>query len=161
MWLLLVIAVALLWLIGRMQGNGASQQQSGLTEADMSKPLELFTQAWGRAEGYDVPGSLAQRNNNPGNLKGDYYHGVIGVDSHGFAIFDSPDSGFAAAQSYVQRNAANNPGWTIQNFFAKVLGNLSGQPVNNEQGNSNQEADTVASILGVPSDSNLSDYIGG
>jgi hypothetical protein len=156
---LLVIAGFLLWLyIGNQGGKPAS---GGSFEDQMSgsDALTKFVEGWANAEGYNVSGSLAQRNNNPVNLKGDW-PGATGHDQYGFAIFDSPESGFAAAQTYVNQNAASHPLWTLQNFFAKVLGNLQGQPVDNDQGNSDQEAANVASYLGVSPDTTVSDYLG-
>lgn len=160
MWLLLIIAVVLLLVFHRRQSGGAAPGPQ-YAPAASSNPLDLFTAGWANAEGYNVAGSRAQRNNNPVNLVGGNYTGVIGQDAQGFDIFDSAESGWAAARGYVQRNASNNPGWNFQNFFGKVLGNLLGQPVDNSQGNSNQEAANVADYIGVPADTNLSDYLGG
>lgn len=165
MLLLLILIVALLWLAGAGQSNDstspASPPPTSPAGSDVSSynPLTQLTNAWANAEGWNVAGSLAQRNNNPVNLKGDW-PGVVGHTEQGFAIFDSPDSGFAAAQNYVQRNATAHPGWTLQNFFAKVLGSLSGTPVNDAQGISDQEASNVASYLGIPSNTVLSQYLG-
>lgn len=158
MFLLLVLVVALLWLIGQAQGNPS---QSAQGEGQTSNALQSFTQAWANAEGWNVSGSRARRNNNPANLVGGDYIGVTGQDSQGFDQFDTASDGWAAAEGYVTQNAFTHPGWSFKNFFAKVLGNLSGTPVNNDQGNSDQEATNVASYLGVPSDTNLNDYIGG
>ena len=77
----------------------------------------------------------------------------------GFAIFGSSVDGWNAAQSYVQRNASQHPDWTFQNFFAKVLGSLSGTPVNNDQGNSNAEAKFVADYSGVDPSTDVSSYL--
>ena len=161
MWLLLILAVALILVLNRKQGGGASQGSPQYTPAASSNPLDLFTAGWANAEGYNVAGSRAQRNNNPVNLVGGNYTGVIGQDAQGFDIFDSAESGWAAARGYVQRNANSNPGWSFQNFFGKVLGNLLGQPVDNSQGNSDQEAANVAGYIGVAPDTNLNDYLGG
>lgn len=129
------------------------------TDTASYDPIDSIVAGWARFEGYFQPGSLASRNNNPGNLKGDY-PGVIGHTPQGFAIFGSSVDGWNAAQGYVERNAAQHPDWTFQNFFAKVLGSLSGTPVNNDQGNSNNEAQFVADYSGVDPSTQVSSYLG-
>ena len=123
-------------------------------------PFDDLAVAWAQAEGWDQPGSLAQRDNNPVNLKG-HWAGQVGSTSQGFAVFSDSGYGFDAADSYLEKQAAAHPDWTLRNLFAKILGNLSGQPVNNEQGNSDQEAANVANYLGISPDVTLRDYGGG
>ena len=61
-----------------------------------------------------------------------------------------PLSDLARQKLREQQQAQEHPDWTLRQFFAKVLGSLSGQDVNNDQGNSAAEADYVASQLGMP-----------
>jgi hypothetical protein len=58
--------------------------------------LQDLANAMAQMEGANVSGSLAQRNNNPGNLKFANQAGAIGQDANGFAIFDSLADGQAA-----------------------------------------------------------------
>jgi hypothetical protein len=164
--LLTIVAAGLLaWLYlkGRAQASNSSQvtmpaAQPG-TDLTAYDPLDDLAVAWANAEGWNKSGSLAQRNLNPVNLKG-AWPGQVGTTPQGFAIFPDQSYGFAAAESYLQKQAAEHPDWTLRQLFAKILGNLSGQPVNNSQGNSDEEAANVASYLGISPDTTLSSYTG-
>jgi hypothetical protein len=60
-------------------------------------------------EGFQISGSVAQRNNNPGNLQFGSFaqkYGANGADGSGFARFDSPDAGFTATDALVSSYAA-------------------------------------------------------
>ena len=166
--LTVLIAVAIaLWIVRGLLSTGSSPAASvtppagvaGTNFADYG-PLDSITQAWAQFEGWNKPGSLAQQNNNPVNIKGNW-PGVVGHTPNGLAIFSDSSLGFAAAQSWIQRQAQEHPDWSLRQLFAKVLGSLNGEDVNNEQGNSVNEADYVASRLGVPDSTNFSSYIGG
>lgn len=133
-------------------GDGTSYSDYG--------PLDALTEAWAHFEGWDKPGSIAQRNNNPVNIKGSW-DGVVGHTPSGFATFSDPSFGWGAAESYVQDQAQQHPDWSIRQLFGKILGSLSGDDVNNDQGNSVAEANYVAGQIGVPSSTNLSTLIGG
>lgn len=165
--LLLLIAAAIVVLLQRIRpataiNSPASSptppgEDAGTSYSDYG-PLDAFTEAWAHFEGADQPGSIAQRYNNPVNIKGSWT-GVTGHTPAGIAEFSDPSFGWGAAESYVQEQAQEHPDWSIRQFFAKVLGSLSGQDVNNDQGNSVNESDYVASQLGVPSSANLAAYI--
>jgi hypothetical protein len=166
---LIVIAVAafLAWAFirGQARSSGGDGQQAQLAPPSTGEavsdydPFGDLAVAWANAEGWNKSGSLAQRNANPVNLKGSW-PGQVGSTSEGFAIFSDEAYGFDAAESYLQKQAAEHPDWTLRQLFAKILGNLNGQPVNNEQGNSNQEAETVAGYLGIPADTTLETFMG-
>ena len=154
-----VAFVAWLFLKGRAaSGEPATPAVDTSAHVDSYNPFNDLAAAWANAEGWNVPGSLAQRNNNPVNLTGTGWPGQIGTDKRGFAIFSDVGSGFGSAQLYLQQQAAAHPAWTLRNLFAKILGNLSGQPVNNDQGNSNVEAQNVANYLGISPDMTLESY---
>lgn len=66
-------------------------------------------------EGFYTPGTIANRNNNPGNLR--YAGNQVGQEStvNGkFATFATPDDGWMALQSYIQSKA--NSGQTLRDF---------------------------------------------
>lgn len=63
--------------------------------------LTSIATAIGNFEGVNVANSLAQRNNNPGNLKYAGQSGAIGQDANGFAIFDTQSDGQAALLSQL------------------------------------------------------------
>jgi hypothetical protein len=158
--LLLVIAAVLLWHFSRQsQGGGVAGSSSPTSNPVDDNPLDNLTEAWARWEGYYKQGSVAQRNNNPMNVKGNW-PGVVGHTASGIAIFDDPGDGWDAGSAWVKKQAAQHPDWSFSNLFGKVLGDLNGNPVNNEQGDSEAEASYVANYLGVPVASEVADYLG-
>ncbi len=160
-----LIAVAVVWALVRALAaapvdRGDEEIEGGEPmPIDTNNPLGSLADAWARAEGFYQSGSLAQRSNNPVNIKGTW-DGVTGHTPSGIAVFDTPDSGFSAAQSWLARQAQEHPTWTLYQLFAKVLGSVDGTPVDNAQGNSNQEAENVASFLGVPASTPVSSFLG-
>lgn len=89
-----------------------------------------------RMEGYQVAGSLAQRNNNPGNLRAGA--GQVGT-ANGFAVFATPEAGWAALDRQIALDAGR--GLTLQQFIYKYA-----PPSEN---NSAAYLDFVAKNLGV------------
>jgi hypothetical protein len=83
-------------------------QRTGL--GDLTSSL---ANAIAQFEGYNVPNSVAQRNNNPGNLRSG--PGQIGTDSNGYAIFPDAQTGFAALDNQVNLNISR--GLTLQQFI--------------------------------------------
>jgi len=78
----------------------------------------ILATAMARQEGYGVSGSVAQRNNNPGNLMsppGGTWAGQVGVDSKGFAVFSSADAGWTALDKDISANAD----LSLSQFIAK------------------------------------------
>lgn len=67
-------------------------------------------------EGY-YPGSVAYRNNNPGNLKYAGQPGAVGVDPAGFAIFPDYATGYQALLNQISLDASR--GLTFSQFTAK------------------------------------------
>lgn len=65
-------------------------------------------------EGWSVSGSLAQRNNNPGNIR---YVGQAGatLGDGGFAKYPSSDAGFNALTTLINKRA--NQGMTLSSFI--------------------------------------------
>jgi hypothetical protein len=164
---LIIVAGLLAWLYAKSRAGGDAADQTATpvspaptTPASGFDPWSDLAVAWAHAEGWDQPNSLARRNANPVNIKGNW-PGQVGSTPQGFAVFSDEAYGFDAAESYLQQQAETHPDWTLRNLFAKVLGNPSGQPVNNDQGNSDQEAQNVANYLGIPVDDTLANYMGG
>ena len=62
-----------------------------------------FAHAIAHAEGYNVPHSIPQRCNNPGDLKGAAFPGQIGVCKGGHARFRTADAGWAALYGQVEK----------------------------------------------------------
>lgn len=73
--------------------------------------------AIGKMEGANVPGSVAARNNNPGNLRYVGQTGAIGQDAQGFAVFPDLSTGQAALNAQI--NLDSSRGLTLGQFIAK------------------------------------------
>lgn len=74
--------------------------------------------------------TLAQRNNNPLNIKGTGWEGQIGTDKLGHAIFSSPDYGVRAAalvlRSYNKKHGIQSV-QAIVNRFCRTKGGIKKQ----------------------------------
>lgn len=62
--------------------------------------IQRIAHAIATAEGFFVPGSRPNRNNNPGDLKGNYAGTAVGNDA-GFDVYATPDDGWAALYRQV------------------------------------------------------------
>ncbi len=74
--------------------------------------IDCFATFVATEEGFFKPGSLPQRHNNPGDLTrwGDW------PIQDGYVVFDTPDAGWKALRSQIQKNIAR--GLTFFTFFA-------------------------------------------
>lgn len=117
--------------------------------------VDNLAQAIARYEGYYSTGSVAQRNNNPGNLRSWGNNPVVG----GFAQFPTAETGWVALRSQVQRNI--DRGLTLDEFFAGKPGTYSGYAPSADNNRPLTYAATVANWLGISPGVQLSDAIGG
>lgn len=78
--------------------------------------IQDLANAISKMEGWSVPNSLAQRNNNPGNLR---YVGQSGatIGQGGFAAFPTPDAGMQALIDQINLDASR--GATLSSFINK------------------------------------------
>ena len=172
MWLIFIAAiVGLLWLLGGGAslnlGGGASSDGGSSDTGDSSSSsgsgdsmLRKLAQAIYDFEG-SGPNTVATRNNNPGNMKppdgsSNYWSGQVGVDSRGFAIFDSLDDGFTALMGDLKHKINLHPDWTLEGLFNVWLG--SGDPNKAplaREGNAVNYAKSVAAKLGASINSTL------
>lgn len=78
--------------------------------------LVALAKSIAQLEGYNKPGTLAQRHNNPGNLR---YVGQSGAvkGKGGFAVFRTPQDGFTALHNQILLDAGR--GLTLQQFVYK------------------------------------------
>ena len=63
-----------------------------------------FIEAIGRQEGVLIPGSKAQRRNNPGNIEEGKFaqaHGALPPDGDRFAAWATPEAGYAAMRELL------------------------------------------------------------
>lgn len=104
--------------------------------------LDTISATIQQVEGY-YPGSLAYRNNNPGNLVyTSYYASAYGATpgAGGYAAFPDYATGYAAMQHQIQVDAAR--GDSISDLTYSWLGSGQG-------GNATAYATSIASALGV------------
>jgi hypothetical protein len=101
-----------------------------------------------RMEGYNIPGSVAQRNNNPGNLRA--APNCAGKDASGYCIFSGPALGWQDLYRQIQLNI--NRGLTMNEFFAGKPGVYAGYAPSADNNRPYQYAAFVAAQAGVPVD---------
>lgn len=106
--------------------------------------IEQFAQAIATMEGYFKAGSIAQRNNNPGNLRSWGSRPVV----NGYAYFDTPDQGWAALRRQIELNISR--GLTLQEFFGGKSNVYAGYAPAADKNNPTGYAAFVAGRLGVP-----------
>jgi len=121
-----------------------------------------FIQTWAQAiaqfEGFNTAGTVAARNNNPGNLKFAGQAGATGQDSSGFAIFPSTAAGWQALYNQLSAYVSEFPGFSLLQIMAHYLGQPT--PTTNSQGNAFTYASFVASALGVDPSTTLAALAG-
>mgnify|MGYP003394444781 FL=1 len=81
---------------------------------------DSISQAIATMEGFFKAGSVAQRNNNPGNLRSWGNRPT----ANGYAVFESPDAGWAALNQQVNLNIGR--GLSLYDFFAGKPGVYGG-----------------------------------
>jgi len=82
--------------------------------------VESIAQAIAKQEGFYVTGSIAQRNNNPGNLRSWGSNPIVS----GYAKFPTVKDGWRALYRQVELNISR--GLTLQEFFAGKPGVYGG-----------------------------------
>jgi len=106
---------------------------------DLARAIATF-------EGYFQPGTIAQRNNNPGNLR---RWGNLPVRD-GYAVFPTPEAGWEALRRQVELNVAR--GLSLREFFAGKPGVYPGYAPSSDANDPERYAEFVASRIGVPAD---------
>lgn len=97
------------------------------------RSIEVMARAIMEFEGY-FPGSLSQRNNNPGNLIYAGQTGAIGKDDRGFAIFEDFAAGWNALVNQLKLAFENksrfyNSSMTLLDFFRSYAPRRTDNPV--------------------------------
>lgn len=120
-----------------------------------SQFVDTWKQAIARVEGYDIAGSVAQRNNNPGNIKGS---GDLGTDERGFAKYSKPELGWAALEKDLNAKIAMYPNYTLIQIMDRYLGGSDpNNPMITNQGNPFSYAKSIADAAGVDPTAKLGD----
>jgi hypothetical protein len=114
--------------------------------------IQDLMNAIAQMEGYNVPGSIAQRYNNPGNLRyAPTESGSANTASGTFATFDTPQDGYAALQSYIESKASS--GMSFRDFIY-----MYAPPTEN---NTSNYLNFVTGQLGVGADDSLASLVNG
>jgi hypothetical protein len=117
--------------------------------------VEDLAQAIARYEGFYRPGTLAQRNNNPGNLRSWGSYPVV----NGFVRFPDEETGWTALRGQVAKNI--DRGLSLEEFFGGKAGVYPGYAPAADNNRPLTYARTVANWLGISSDAPLADALGG
>lgn len=107
--------------------------------------VDGIAQAIAQMEGFNTPGTIAQRDNNPGNLRSG--PGQTGTDSKGYAIFPDVSTGFAALNNQIQLNI--DRGLTLYEFFGGKPGVYAGYAPSADSNNPIGYANFVAQQVGI------------
>jgi hypothetical protein len=118
--------------------------------------IDSLAQAIAQMEGYNKAGSIAQRNNNPGNLRSG--QGQVGT-SGGYAVFATPEDGFAALNHQIELNASR--GLTLNEFFAGKPGVYGGYAPSADSNDPVNYAAFVANRLGADPNVPISSLLAG
>lgn len=113
--------------------------------------VNRIAQAVSLAEGYGVPGSRPNRNNNPGDLKGNYAGIAISSDADGFDIYANAQDGWTALYRQVLLWLTNKSGVAGQDTTIRQLA----QKYTTTQ--QSEWANNVSNALGVSPDTALGD----
>ncbi len=114
--------------------------------------IDDLADAIARFEGYYKPGSVALRNNNPGNLRS---WGSLPT-ANGYAVFPTPEAGWDALRRQVGMNI--NRGLTLDEFFAGKPGVYGGYAPSADANDPANYARTVATWLGIDESTPLAQY---
>jgi hypothetical protein len=116
----------------------------------MSPLLLAIAQAIAQKEGFYVSGSIAQRNNNPGNLRSWGSNPIVS----GYAKFATIQDGWNALYSQINKNIGR--GLTLNEFFAGKPGVYPGYSPSSDNNQPIAYAAFVGSQVGIPVDTPLS-----
>jgi hypothetical protein len=108
--------------------------------------VPAISAAIARMEGFYTSGSIAQRNNNPGNLRS---WGTRRI-RFGYAYFDTAEGGWAALYRQVRRNIDRR--LTLYEFFGGKVGVYAGYSPASDRNDPVTYARYVAGHAGVPAD---------
>jgi len=107
-------------------------------------PTALTVLVFAMATFEGTPGDRNWRNKNPCNLKWEGQRHTLGKDAEGFAVFDTLEHGFEAAEKQILLDIRRNPHLTIRELIDLWAPPSDGNP-NNEK-----YAALASAALGVP-----------
>lgn len=109
MWLLVLIG-AFVWFLLRNSGSQAGASTQGAQTS--TNGLDNMGQGIANIEGFGIPGSVATRTNNPGN---------VGTYGGHVANYSDVGDGWDALNGYITSHAAAHPDWSLQQFLNYYL----------------------------------------
>lgn len=115
--------------------------------------IDNLAQSIATMEGFFKPNTIAQRNNNPGNLR---TWGANPV-KNGYAVFNSPEEGWAALRKQVQLNV--NRGLTLEEFFGGKPGVYSGYAPSADSNDPANYARFVSGRAGIAADRPITSFL--
>lgn len=116
-----------------------------MQRAGLGSLTDSLANAIAQFEGYNKAGSVAQRNNNPGNLRSG--PGQIGTDANGYAIFPDANTGFAALDNQINLNVSR--GLSLQTFIGGQPGVYPGYAPSADNNNVSNYVNFLSSQLGI------------
>jgi hypothetical protein len=117
--------------------------------------INSMAQAIATMEGFFKPNTIAQRNNNPGNLRSWGSNPI----RNGYAVFATPEEGWAALRKQIQLNI--NRGLTLSEFFGGKAGVYAGYAPSADSNDPVNYARFVAGRVGIPVDQPISGSVSG
>lgn len=105
--------------------------------------IDSIAQAIATMEGFYKPGSLAARNNNPGNLRSWGANPIV----NGYAAFPTVEAGWAALKAQIQKNI--NRGLNLTEFFSGKPGVYGGYAPAADKNDPANYARFVAGRVGI------------
>jgi len=117
--------------------------------------IDSLAQSIATMEGYFKPNTLAQRNNNPGNLRNWGSNPV----QNGYAVFPTAEAGWAALRRQIELNIGR--GLTLDEFFGGKLGVYSGYAPSADSNNPAHYAQFVAGRAGIPANQPITAFLSG
>jgi hypothetical protein len=130
--------------------TGAVEATSDTTASDEKAAIwkrypsiDALADVMSKNEG-QAPGSRAQRNNNPGNIKG---KGDNGTDKDGFAVYSTPEVGKKAQVDLLKNIQAKYPDLTAQELINGRQGGYAGYSSAKDPGNSQASVDSYVAAI--------------
>jgi len=115
--------------------------------------IDNLAQSIATMEGYFKPGTIAAKNNNPGNLRS----WGSNPTQNGYAIFPTPEAGWTALQRQIEINIGR--GLTLNEFFGGKPGVYPGYAPSADSNNPSHYAQFVAGRAGIPADRPITAFL--
>lgn len=147
--ILIFAAVLCAWLLTR--GHSSAQSQGSTVASYGRDGLDNVSEGIAQYEGFYLPGSLAARTMNPGN---------IGTFGGNVASYPDVGDGWDALKAWISSHTASNPDWDFYDMMRYYLtGSTTGKAGPGQ--NPDAYAEYIADYLGVSPTDTVASVIGG